>query len=176
MQDIQEMQVQSLGREDPLRGGKGQPLQYSCLKNFMGRGAWQATGKQSDTTERLNTHTHKYRSSIWKSTVLLRTLFFSSILDHGKQYLLCTLHKTKTTPAEAGYFHHHTGASILSSAESCNNTPGRHSSQLQGSLNPGNTFVDPPICTETENNSWNSSNCSCTYPLNKYFHKTFILW
>ena len=24
-------------------GGNGNPLQYSCLENFMGRGAWQAT-------------------------------------------------------------------------------------------------------------------------------------
>ena len=25
------------------RGGNGNPLQYSCLDNFMNRGAWQAT-------------------------------------------------------------------------------------------------------------------------------------
>ena len=25
------------------RGGNGNPLQYSCLENPMGRGAWQAT-------------------------------------------------------------------------------------------------------------------------------------
>ena len=25
------------------RGGNGNPLQYSCMKNFMGRGAWRAT-------------------------------------------------------------------------------------------------------------------------------------
>ena len=41
--------------------GNGNPLQYSCLKNSIDRGAWQATVdgglKQSDTTERL-THTH----------------------------------------------------------------------------------------------------------------------
>ena len=24
--------------------GNGNPLQYSCLENFMDRGAWQATG------------------------------------------------------------------------------------------------------------------------------------
>ena len=37
--------------------GSGYPLQYSCLENFMGRGAWRATVhgglKESDTTERL---------------------------------------------------------------------------------------------------------------------------
>ena len=26
-----------------LRVGSGKPLQYSCLENFMGRGAWWAT-------------------------------------------------------------------------------------------------------------------------------------
>ena len=35
-------------------GGNGNPLQYSCLKNPMDRGDWQATvhgvAKESDTT------------------------------------------------------------------------------------------------------------------------------
>ena len=35
--------------------GNGNPLQYSCLENPMGRGAWHATvpevAKESDTTE-----------------------------------------------------------------------------------------------------------------------------
>ena len=35
--------------------GNGNPLQYSCLENFMDRGAWCATvygvAKESDTTE-----------------------------------------------------------------------------------------------------------------------------
>ena len=35
--------------------GNGNPLQYSCLENSMGRGAWWATvhggNKESDTTE-----------------------------------------------------------------------------------------------------------------------------
>ena len=35
--------VQSLGWEDPLGGGYGNPLQYSCLENPMDRGAWWAT-------------------------------------------------------------------------------------------------------------------------------------
>ena len=42
MQDTQEFQVQSLGREDPLEEGMTNPLQYSCLENPMDRGAWQA--------------------------------------------------------------------------------------------------------------------------------------
>ena len=35
--------------------GNGKPLQYSCLENTIGRGAWQATvhgvRKESDTTD-----------------------------------------------------------------------------------------------------------------------------
>jgi len=37
------MQVQSLGREDPLEEENDTLVQYSCLKNPMNRGAWQAT-------------------------------------------------------------------------------------------------------------------------------------
>ena len=51
----QEMQVQSLGQEDPSPGeGNGNPLQYSCLGNPMEREAWQAAvhgvTKELDTT------------------------------------------------------------------------------------------------------------------------------
>ena len=38
---MQETRVRSLGREDPS-GGNGNPLQYPCLENPMGRGAWWA--------------------------------------------------------------------------------------------------------------------------------------
>ena len=40
---VQETWVQSLGQEDPLGGGNGNPLQHSCLGNPMDRGAWRAT-------------------------------------------------------------------------------------------------------------------------------------
>ena len=40
----QETQAPSLGREDHLPGGGHvNPLQYSCLENPMGTGAWWAT-------------------------------------------------------------------------------------------------------------------------------------
>ena len=46
------------GLEDSPGEGNGNPLQYSCLGNPMGRSSWQATvhevTKQSDTTEQLN--------------------------------------------------------------------------------------------------------------------------
>ena len=49
-----ETRVPSLGWEDSPGEGNGYPLQYSCLENFMDRGAWQATDpgvSKSLTTE-----------------------------------------------------------------------------------------------------------------------------
>ena len=37
---MREIQVQSLGREDPPGEGNGNPLQYSCLENPMDGEAW----------------------------------------------------------------------------------------------------------------------------------------
>ena len=55
---VQETQVRSLGREDPLKEGHGNPFQYSCLEKPMNRGAWRATArwghKESDTAEWLS--------------------------------------------------------------------------------------------------------------------------
>ena len=47
--------------------GNGNSLQYSSLKNPMGRAAWQATyslwgHKESDTTEQLSTHEYLLRN------------------------------------------------------------------------------------------------------------------
>ena len=39
---MQATRVHSLGREDPLGEGHGNPLQYSCLENPTDRGVWQA--------------------------------------------------------------------------------------------------------------------------------------
>ena len=41
--EMQEMHVQSLGWKDSLGERNGNPLQYSCLENFMDRGTWWAT-------------------------------------------------------------------------------------------------------------------------------------
>ena len=43
MQETQETQVQSLVWKAPLEEENGNPLQYSCLKIPMDRGAWRAT-------------------------------------------------------------------------------------------------------------------------------------
>ena len=43
MQETQEIQVQSLGWEDPLEEEMATYLfQYYCLENSMNRGTWQA--------------------------------------------------------------------------------------------------------------------------------------
>ena len=48
-----------LGLERASGGGNGNPLQHSCLRKPICRGAWWATvhrvTKKSDTTERLST-------------------------------------------------------------------------------------------------------------------------
>ena len=56
VQERQEMWVWSLGWKDPLEEENGNPLQYSCLKNPMDRGAWWATvhGVTKDLTEQLS--------------------------------------------------------------------------------------------------------------------------
>ena len=47
-----------------LGGGHGNPLQYSCLENPTGRGAWWAgvhgVAEESDTTERLTLRHTRY--------------------------------------------------------------------------------------------------------------------
>ena len=60
MQETQEMQVQSLGWEDPLEE-EMVTHKYSCLKNPMDRGACQAAihGVAKSQT-RLSTHTHTH--------------------------------------------------------------------------------------------------------------------
>ena len=56
-----ETRVQSLGREDPLGEGNGNPLQYSCLENSMDGEAWWPTVRrvaELDTTL-LSLYAHK---------------------------------------------------------------------------------------------------------------------
>ena len=51
---MQEIRVQSLGQEDLPGEQNGNLLQYSCLENFIDRGAWWATVhsvEESDTTQ-----------------------------------------------------------------------------------------------------------------------------
>ena len=54
--DIRDMgSIPGLGRSSG--GRNSNPLQYSCLENYMDRGAWQVTvpgASESDITERLS--------------------------------------------------------------------------------------------------------------------------
>ena len=43
VQETEETQVRSLGREDPLEEEDGNPLLHSSLKNPMDRGSWWVT-------------------------------------------------------------------------------------------------------------------------------------
>ena len=53
--------IPGLGRS-PGRGN-GNPLQYSCLKNPMDRGAWRAVvHRVAKSQTRLSTHTHTHDS------------------------------------------------------------------------------------------------------------------
>ena len=69
---MQQTQVQSLGGENPLEKEMGAyPLEYSCLKNSMDRGAWLAIvhGVTKSQTERLtHTHSHAQNSTNIEST------------------------------------------------------------------------------------------------------------
>ena len=44
-------------------GGNGNPLQYSCLENFMDRGSWQATVHVVAKSRTLSEHTHTYTAT-----------------------------------------------------------------------------------------------------------------
>ena len=62
---LRETQIQSLGREDPLVEGNGNLLQYSCLENPMGRGAWRATVHGvAESQTRLSDYTSTPLSSV----------------------------------------------------------------------------------------------------------------
>ena len=64
---MQEMQVQSLGWEDPLEKEIATQLQSSCLETPMGRGAWRATvrgvaKRQTGLSDSTHTDYNAYRS------------------------------------------------------------------------------------------------------------------
>ena len=48
--DMRETWVRSVGWEDALENGNGNPLQYPGLENSMDRGAWWATENQKSRT------------------------------------------------------------------------------------------------------------------------------
>ena len=64
IQETLEPWVQSLGQEYPLEEEMANPLQYSCLENFMAKGALQATAhgvtKSPTQLKQLSIHTQVY--------------------------------------------------------------------------------------------------------------------
>ena len=75
---MQETWVQSLGLEDPLEKGNGNPLQYSCRENLVDRGAWRAT--VHSITE-LDMHAHNAN---------IKIMFFSSVQSLSHVQLFAT--------------------------------------------------------------------------------------
>ena len=78
--DTQEMQVLSLGGEDPPGEGNDNSLQYSCLENPMHRKAWWATihGPQS-LTQLSDQHTHTHRHMFH---IIVRDQSLTALLPH----------------------------------------------------------------------------------------------
>ena len=46
-------------------GGNGNPLQYSCLENFMDRGAWRTTVHECNRESDMSEHTHMWQALCW---------------------------------------------------------------------------------------------------------------
>ena len=69
MQEMQETQVRSLAREDPLEKGTANPLQNSCLEYLIDRGTWCVVihGVTKNRTclscKHTHTHTHTHLTS-----------------------------------------------------------------------------------------------------------------
>ena len=84
MQEVQKMQVQSLGGEDSPGVGNGSPLQYSCLENPTDRGAWWAIVhgviKGWVRPKQLSTHAYKFR--VWRTHI--------HSISHGVQIIQST--------------------------------------------------------------------------------------
>ena len=67
---VQEKWVQSLGWEDPLEKGNGDPLQNSCLENSMDRRACQVIVRriarsQTRLNDQTHIHTHNWLAVLW---------------------------------------------------------------------------------------------------------------
>ena len=68
--------------------GKGNLLQYSCLENFMDRGAWRAAihgATKSHTQLGIFMHTHIYNKHSWKY-IFLYTVPLTSSLSISYSY------------------------------------------------------------------------------------------
>ena len=96
MQEMQETRVQYLGQEEP-QAGTGNALQYSCLENFIDRGAWWATvHRVAKSWTWLSNWSHPYRTRKgWnKWTVPSLTIFrrerLPTLVLPGELHGLCS--------------------------------------------------------------------------------------
>ena len=75
---MQETWVRSLGWEDPLEGGHGNPLQYSCLEKSMDKGAWWAiargVAKSWTQLKQLSIAQHTYSVSVIMEALCMHDL------------------------------------------------------------------------------------------------------
>ena len=78
---MQEMQVQSLGQEDPLEK-EHNPLQHSCLENPMDRGAWQAT-VQGVARSQTQLSTHVLLSEVKVRAFISHSVASDSLQSYG---------------------------------------------------------------------------------------------
>ena len=65
---MQEIQVRYPGHGRSPGEGKGDPLQYSCLENSVGREAWQFMGSQSVRHDQATNSAFKRATEILSST------------------------------------------------------------------------------------------------------------
>ena len=88
---MQETWVQSLGQEVPLEKENGNPLQYSCLGNPMGRGTWWAIvygRKELDMTESLNINNYIWTFLVGKLVKNLPAMWETRVQSLGREDLL----------------------------------------------------------------------------------------
>ena len=103
---MQETQVQSLDKMIPWRGN-GNPLQYSCLKNPMDRGAWRVTVQrvtELGPTERLSTSTHCHYDHHLLSIYL--SLYLSSSFSLPICRSIIIIINNRTTPIYPPIYHY----------------------------------------------------------------------
>ena len=86
------MWVQSLGREEPLKEESGNPLQCSCLKNPMDRGAWRATVLNVAKNQIQLSDYACTSTSLQFSSVQLICSVSNSLQHHGLQHTRLPIH------------------------------------------------------------------------------------
>ena len=94
-----------LGRS--LGGGNSNPLQYSCLENFMNRGAWWATVHVvTNNWTRLSnwsqTHTHTYS---WSKYIFTIYISINSVLLVSDMLVLTMFWALETQDLQENLFH-----------------------------------------------------------------------